>query len=127
MKENKFHYVYSAPTAEERKEIESIRRQYADGETGSKMERLRRLHARVKGSATTLALCLGGGGCLIFGLGLTMILEWKLLFWGVIVAAVGCLPMGVAYPAYGWRLRRNKKRYGGEILALSEEILNEEK
>ncbi len=124
MQENRFHYTYTAPTEEERKEIDSIRRQYtADGEAEGRLVRLRRLHARVKNGATSLALCLGIGGCLLFGLGLAMVLEWKVIVWGVLVAAVGALPMACAYPVYTWRLKRNKAKYGGEIIKLSEELL----
>ncbi len=127
MNENKFSYVYRAPTAEERKEIDSIRKQYAEGEEESKMNRLRSLHARVKRSATAISLTVGIIGCLTFGVGLTTVLEWGKTLTGVIVATVGCLPMGFAYPLYKRTLERNKKKYGGEILRLSEELLAESK
>ena len=49
---NQFNYRYTAPTEEERKEIDSIRRQYAPQEqTETKIERLRRLDALVKNTA----------------------------------------------------------------------------
>ncbi len=127
MSDNKFHYVYSAPTVEERKEIDSIRKQYVEGEEVSKIDRLRSLHARVKRSATAVSLTVGIVGCLTFGLGLTMVLEWGKTLAGVLVAAVGCVPMGFAYPLYTRVLRRNKKKYGNEILRLSEELLAENK
>ncbi len=125
MSENKFRYVYRAPTVEERKEIDSIRKQYAEGEEVSKIDRLRSLHARVKRSATAVALTVGIVGCLTFGLGLATVLEWGKTAAGVLVAAVGCLPMGAAYPLYKRTLGRNKKKYGKEILRLSEELLAE--
>ncbi len=125
MKENKFYYAYTAPTAEERREIDSIRRQYEEGEGESKLTTLRRLHARVKRSARIFALSLGIGGCLIFGLGLTMILEWGLPLYGVLVSLIGGVGMGLAYPVYQRLFKRNKKKYGGEILRLSEELLRE--
>ncbi len=126
MNENKFHYVYSAPTAEERKEIDSIRRQYEEEKGASKLDRLRKLHARVKGGATAWSLCLGVVGCLIFGLGLAMILEWGLIVFGVLAAAIGGVPMGLAYPVYALLIKKNKEKYGGEILRLSKELLNNE-
>ncbi len=127
MSENKFHYVYSAPTAEERKEIDSIKREYEQGRGESKMEGLRRLHARVKRLPTALALALGIGGCLLFGLGLTLVLEWGKTPAGVLVGVAGCLPMAAAYPLYKQLIKRNKQKYGGEILRLSEELLKGEK
>jgi len=121
-----FHFKYTAPTEEERKEIDSIRRQYAPREKSeSKLERLRRLDALVRNTPTVISLCLGVFGCLVFGLGLTMVLEWSILLWGVIVCAVGCIPMALAYPVYKAVLKRGKEKYGNEILALSEELLNE--
>ena len=69
---NQFNFKYTAPTEEERKEIDSIRRQYVPQErTETKMERLRRLDTLVKSTASVWGLCLGVVGCLIFGLGLT--------------------------------------------------------
>lgn len=123
---NQFNYKYSAPTEEERREIDSIRRQYAPKEqTESKIERLRRLDALVKNTAIIWSLCLGVIGTLIFGLGLTLILEWSVFPWGLVAMAVGSLPIIIAYPVYKSVLKKYKNRYGEEILRLSEELLNE--
>ncbi len=127
MENQEFKYSYVAPTDEERKEIDSIRKQYLpQSKTESKLERLRRLDGRVRNSALLVALILGVGGCLCFGLGLALVLEWKEWLLGVFFAAFGCVPMGVAYPVYTFVLKRNKKKYGAEILRLSEEILSKE-
>lgn len=121
---NTFEYTYSAPTEAEKKQIESIRRQYAaQGKVESKIDRVRRLDSKVKNTATCVSLILGIVGCLTFGLGLTMILEWKVWLWGVVLMAIGCAPMLLAYPVYIWLFARGKKKYGDEILRLSEEIL----
>ncbi len=123
---NQFNFRYTAPTEEERKEIDSIRRQYAPQEQAeTKLQRLRRLDSLVKNTAVIWSLCLGVVGCLIFGLGLTMILEWSLLVWGILVMIVGSVPIAIAYPVYKRILQRYKNRYGEEILRLSEELLNE--
>ena len=126
MGNKEFNYTYKAPTEEERREIESIKRQYEEpkAEEG-KLERLRKLNNYVNGQATALALVSGILGLLIFGLGLTMVLEWSLLIWGIVVMVVGVPPMAVAYPLYNKILKRNKERYGKEILRLSEELLSE--
>jgi hypothetical protein len=68
---------------------------------------------------------LGIVGALIFGLGLTMILEWSIFLWGIALMAIGSGSMAVAYPVYKAVLKKYKKRYGAEIVKLSEEILNE--
>ena len=123
---NQFNFKYTAPSQEERKEIDSIRRQYAPQEqTETKIQRLRRLDALVKNTAVIWSLCLGVIGILIFGLGLTMMLEWNIWLWGVVLMGIGSVPMAIAYPVYKGVLKKYKTRYGEEILRLSEELLNE--
>lgn len=122
---DKFSYKYIAPTEEERKEIDSIRRQYApQSQTESKLDRLRRLDSIVKNTAIIWSLVLGVLGTLIFGLGLTMILEWQILPWGIVIMAIGSVPIAIAYPVYKTVLKKYKNRYGEEILRLSKELLN---
>ena len=123
---NQFNYKYTAPTEEERKEIDSIRRQFAPQEqTETKLERLRRLDGLVKNTAIIWSLVLGVIGCLIFGLGLTMVLEWSILLWGIVLMVIGSVPMAIAYPVYKLALNKGKAKYGDDILRLSEELLNE--
>ena len=127
-KQTKFEFNYSAPSEQERKEIESIRRQYTNvTETKEdKLFRLRKLNSYVNNSATIIGLVFGVIGLLIFGLGMTMVLEWSLVLWGVIVGAVGVIPMAIAYPVYKAVYKKNKLKYGEEILALSNELLGKE-
>ena len=125
---NQFNFKYTAPSQEERKEIDSIRRQYAPQEqTETKLERLRRLDSLVKNTAIIWSLVLGVFGCLIFGIGLTMVLEWSILLWGIVLMVIGSVPMALAYPVYKSVLNKGKAKYGDEILRLSEELLNENK
>lgn len=128
MSENKFVYNYSAPTEDERREIEGIRKQYG-GEQVKKdsLSRLRELDKRVKNPPLILSIILGVAGVLIFGTGLTMILEWSLYVWGILVMVVGIVPVSIAYPLRKKLVKRNKERYGDEILKLSGELLNENK
>lgn len=123
---NQFNFKYKALSQEERKEIDSIRRQYTPKEqTETKMDRLRRLDSLVKNTAVIWSLCLGIIGTLIFGIGLTLILEWNIWLWGIVLMAVGSVPMMIAYPVYKAVFKKYKNRYGEEILKLSEELLNE--
>ena len=123
---NQFNFKYTAPSQEERKEIDSIRRQYAPQEkTETKLERLRRLDGLVKNTAIIWSLVLGVVGTLVLGLGLTMILEWNIWVWGIMLIIIGSVPMAIAYPVYNAVLKKYKNRYGQEILRLSEELLNE--
>ena len=125
---NKFSYTYSAPTEAERREVESIRRQYkTDTAVESKVDRLRKLHSRVMGVASSASLAVGIIGLLIFGLGMAMVLEFGMIIGGIIVSSVGICPILLAYPIYNIVVKRGKKKYGDEILSLSEEILGENK
>lgn len=122
---NTFEYSYSAPTEEERKRIASIKRQYEEvvdsGEAN--FNKLKALDAKVKNTATIVALVLGIGGCLIFGTGLAMVLEWGVLVYGIIVMTAGVVPMAISYPSYNSLLKRGKKKYGKKIIAIADELL----
>ena len=127
-KKNDFEFTYVAPTSEERKEIESIRRGYVKKEKTSltKLEYLRKLDWKVKNIPTAYALIAGIFGLLIFGLGMAMVLEWYLYVWGVIVAAVGVVPMGFANFINKKTIQHYKDKYSEEILRISDELLNTE-
>lgn len=128
MENKEFSYTYVAPTDSERREIESIKNQYLceEKKEETKLQRLRRLDSKVKNTPTILSLCFGVIGTLIFGLGLTTVLEWDKLLLGAAIMAIGIIPMLLAYPIYKWSLKSGKKKYGGEIVKLSEELLNGE-
>lgn len=124
-KENKFDYVYSVPTENERREIESIKKQYmATPKEESKLENLRNLNKRVTQPPLIVGLTTGVIGTLVMGLGMTMVLEWSLWIGGVIVGVLGIAVIAVAYPIYRAVLNRNKKKYGRQIIELSNELLN---
>lgn len=121
-----FKYTYSAPTEEERLEIESIKRQYEPKEKlETKLDKLRNLDKKVKIFPLILSLTFGIVGTLIFGLGLTLVLEWNRIILGIIVATLGLIPISIAYPTYSIIYRKNKEKYADEIIKLSDELLNE--
>lgn len=122
----KFEYSYSAPTEQQRREVNSIRNRYLPHEEDEKVGRLKKLDARVRSGAMAVGLTLGIGGCLLFGLGMSMVLVWGLLVWGSVVAAVGIVPMAFAHFAHNKILERGKNKYGDEILRLTDEILKDE-
>lgn len=125
MKNNDFEFNYSAPTNEERKEIESIRNSYLNKTKEiSKLDLLRKLDNKVKNTPLVLALAIGILGALIFGLGMAMTLEWNLLIWGIVVSAVGVVSCALAYPFFKLSTKHMKAKYSSQILSLSEELLN---
>ena len=124
----KFEFKYTAPTAEERKEIDSIRSQYLPkNEKLSNLEKLRKLDAKVKSIPICVALTMGVVGILMFGVCMTFFLEW-MEFWyiGVPFGIVGLLMVSFAYYVYNKLFKKYKSKYGEEIIKLSNELLNEE-
>ena len=125
--DNKFSYTYSAPTEAQRCEIESIRRQYIKGtDEETAEERLHRLHNSVISTATVAGLIPGVVGILVFGIGLTCVLEWNMLPLGIALSSIGAIFMIIAYPIYKSTLKKQKAKYGSEIIKLSDEILGKE-
>ena len=123
---DKFSYTYSAPTEEERREIEDIRRAYAPAtESEDKLTKIRTLNERATRPARIAALTLGIGGILLFGLGMSMTLAWELIAGGIVVAVIGILATIVANPVRRVLLKLGKQKYGAEILRLTDELLGE--
>ena len=121
---DKFEYTDAAPTERERREIESIRKAYLPDEAGEKLRRLRKLNARVRNTAMCVSLTLGVAGVLLFGTGMSLALSFGSYAAGIALAALGIVPIALAYPVFNRLLRRGKKKYGAEILRLSEELLH---
>ncbi|MGN1078133.1 MAG: hypothetical protein ACI4ST_06415 [Candidatus Gallimonas sp.] len=123
---DKFNYTYTAPTVEERREIEDIRKEYLPPENVSgTLERLRALDKKAKTPALAAGITLGVVGSLILGLGMSMALEWDMIVRGSVVGVAGLAILAIAYPVWKFLIRRGKKKYGKEILNLSEQLLNE--
>lgn len=124
----KFEYKYTAPTDQEKREIEAIKRQYVKvEEPTSKLERLRELDAKVKRMPTILALTLGVVGTLLFGTGMTFFLEWITLWYvGIPFSIIGLILISLAMPVYKKIKQKNIDKYRDEIIKLSDSLLNEE-
>ena len=118
---NGFTYHYSA---KRNREVEHIRRKYLPKED-NKIDRLRKLDAKVQMAGTIPALCVGIIGCLIFGIGMCFFLDvFPGAAWlAAILMICGTLLMMSAYPIYRHITRRTKAELTPEILRLSEEII----
>ncbi len=127
MADEEFKYTYSAPTAQEKKEILKIRSQYLpkdDEAKDEKVARLKKLDSLVKAPAKAVASIMGVIGFCCFGLGMTMSLEWQKIVWGAIVGIVGLVLMAFAYPVFNKILANRKRKYSQRILELSQSLLN---
>ncbi|MDE5715268.1 MAG: hypothetical protein K2I42_03955 [Anaeroplasmataceae bacterium] len=122
---DKFEYNYSSPTPEERREIEEIKRKYISKEKNeSKITELRKLDKKVRIIPKGVGISIGVSGVLIFGTGLTCILEWNQIVWGIILGVIGVLFVLVAGSIYKYLYNKLKEKYKPKVLALSEELLN---
>ncbi|MDE6661196.1 MAG: hypothetical protein K2J93_05195 [Anaeroplasmataceae bacterium] len=122
----KFTFEYQAPTQEERKEINTIQQRYLlENPKNDKLKRLRELDSKVKNIPNIVAYTIGVVGILVFGTGLTCVLEWDLILIGVIVMILGAMIVLPAYFVHSFITKRLKAKYREEILKLSEELLNE--
>lgn len=124
--ENKFKMTYSAPTKSERDEIEDIRKNYILAPRNDKLDKLKALDKKAKLTPKLLAWTIGIVSLLVFGLGITMILEWKITLWGVIVSVVGIVPTILTFRFYKCIKAKFTAKYKDEILKLSSELLNED-
>lgn len=125
---DKFTYEYQAPTQDERKEINTIQQRYLlEDPKNEKLKRLRRLDSKVKNIPNIVAYTMGVVGVLVFGTGLTCVLEWNLILIGIIVMLLGAIIVLPVYYIHSVITKQLKGRYREEILRLSEELLNEEK
>lgn len=123
---DKFRYEYQAPTQQERMEITNIQKKYLlENSKNIKLKRLRRLDSRVKNIPTIIAYTMGVIGILVFGTGLTCILEWDKILVGILIMILGALIVLPAYFVHSFLSKKLKSKYKDEILKLSDELLNE--
>ena len=125
--DDKFKYEYNAPSMEERKEIDSIRRQYLPKDkTISKLDRLKALDRKVKNVSLIFPLTFGVVGLLLFGTSMTFFIEWiDIWYIGIPFAILGIPLMIIAYPSHLKILSKMKEKYSKEILELSDELLKD--
>lgn len=120
----KFTYTYSAPTEQERREINYIRDKYIERQP-SKIDELKALDRKVKRIPKIVGATVGVIGTLIFGLGMAMVLEWDIMLWGIIVTIIGGASAAASYFLSKALFNRAKRKYKDRILKLSDEILGE--
>lgn len=111
----------------ELKQAQKIADAYTDkGET--KLERLKKLDAKVKRPADILAYSLGIIGSLILGVGMSLALKAIGATLhpaiGIVIGAVGIAVVAANYFIYKAFLKKRKAKYGAQIIELSDEILS---
>lgn len=120
-----FKMTYSA---QQQQEVENIRRKYLPPEA-SKLDQLRALDGAVTRKATACSIALGVTGCLILGVGMSLIMS-ELGAWvgaaatplGIGLGLIGMAMLAAAFPIYHRVLRREREKIAPEILRLSDEL-----
>ena len=114
--------------------VEKIRTQYVEKEV-TELDGLRALDAKVKRPANVFAYTFGSIGAIIMGAGMSLVMEKTVasglslgtaeaMALGIGVGIVGLIMTLVNYPIYGKILSSRRKKYAGEIIAMSEKIIN---
>ena len=110
---------------------QKIRAQYMEKES-TELDALRRLDAKVKRPASVFAYIFGSVSAVIMGAGMSLVMtdigstigmDFTMIP-GIVIGVVGMIMALVNYPIYKGILNSRKKKYGGEILSLSEKIIN---
>lgn len=108
-----------------------IRSRYEVPET-TRLEELKALDKQVKAPAARFAWSFGTLSALVLGSGMSLVMTdigatlglgdaWLP---GLVVGTVGLVMALVTYPIYRRILSRRRKKYAGQILALTDDLLN---
>lgn len=110
---------------------QKIRTQYMEKES-TELDTLRELDAKVKRPANVFAYVFGSIGAVVMGAGMSLVMTdigaaigiASALVPGIVIGVVGLGMALLTYPLYNGILDSRKKKYGSEILALSDKIMN---
>ena len=110
---------------------QKIRTQYMEKQS-TELDELRKLDAKVKRPANAFAYTFGSIGAVVMGAGMSLVMTdigaivgiASAMPIGIVVGVVGMVMALVNYPIYKGILNSRKKKYGAEIIKLSEKIMN---
>ena len=111
---------------------QKIRAQYMEKQA-SELDALRELDAKVKRPANVFAYIFGSISAIVMGAGMSLVmtdladyigLRSDPMLTGIIIGVIGMIMALVNYPIYKGILGSRRKKYGAEILALSDKIMN---
>lgn len=113
--------------------VQKIRTQYTEKEH-TQLDALKSLDARVKRPANVFAYVFGSIGAIVMGAGMSLVMTDLGTILGVAKPmipgiAIGILGLGMAlltYPIYKKILSARRKKYAGQIMKLSDQIMKGE-
>ena len=111
---------------------QKIRTQYMEKES-SELDTLRELDAKVKRPANIFGYAFGSISAIVMGAGMSLVMTdigaaigiTSALVPGIVIGVVGMAMAIINYPIYKKILGSRKNKYGAEILALSDKIMNQ--
>ena len=111
--------------------VQKIRTQYTEKQH-TELDELKALDAKVKKPANVFAYTYGCVSAVIMGAGMSLVMTdigatigiTSALVPGILVGVVGLGMALLTYPMYKGILNSRKKKYGAEILSLSDKIMN---
>jgi hypothetical protein len=100
----------------------------------TELDALRELDSKVKRPANIFGYTFGSVSAVIMGAGMSLVMTdlgttlgiGNALVPGIIIGVVGMAMAAVCYPIYKLILDRQKKKYGEEIIALSDKIMDKQ-
>jgi orotate phosphoribosyltransferase-like protein len=113
--------------------VQKIRTQYMEKNSSEKnLDLLRELDAEVKRPANVFGYVFGSISAIIMGAGMSLVMTdigavigiTSALVPGIAIGVVGLGMALITYPMYKGILNSRKKKYGAEILKLSDKIIN---
>ena len=110
---------------------QKIRTQYME-KTLSELDALRELDAKVKRPANVFAYIFGSISAIVMGAGMSLVMTDigatigmdSTMIPGIAIGVVGLGMALLTYPMYKGIMNSRKKKYGAEILKLSDKIMN---
>ena len=127
-KETSFQYTYSAP---EQQEVLKIREKYLAAPANA-LDELKALDRKVRQPADTFCYVFGSVSAIIMGAGMSLVMTdigtilglSSTMVPGIAIGVVGLALALTTYPIYKAMLRHRQKKYGPEIIKLSDSILS---
>ena len=110
---------------------QKIRTQYME-KTPSELDALRELEVKVKRPANIFGYAFGSISAIVMGAGMSLVMTdigatigiTSAMIPGIAIGIVGMFMALLTYPMYKGILGNRKKKYGAEILTLSDKIMN---
>jgi uncharacterized Tic20 family protein len=110
---------------------QKIRTQYMEKES-TELDALRELDAKVKRPANVFAYIFGSISAIVMGAGMSLVMTdigaaigiASALVPGILVGVVGLGMALLTYPIYKGIMNSRKRKYGAEIIKLSDKIMN---